>query len=231
MKTTVRISLLTFVVSAALAVPAALPRQAGAADDSSSYGSKIVDGAKGAGEATKDAATGAASTVKDSAKKAGGYVADTASEATTRVSGGKDALFVSKAAIGGLAEVKSAQLAKSKASSANVKSFAEQMVDDHGKANQKLEELAKKKGIEVPKELDHEHQAKLDELSKLSGNAFDKAYVAQQKADHAATLQLMEDEAKNGKDPDLKRFAAKTKTVVAEHQARIQKIDTKKGAS
>jgi len=223
MKTKLEMSLATIAVAGLLALPAV------AADDS--YTGKVVDSAKSAGEATKDAATGAASTVKDSAKKAGHYVADTASEAKTRVAGGKDALFVTKAAVGGLAEVKSAELAKSKASSSDVKSFAERMIDDHSKANQELEQIAQKKGIEVPKELDNTHQANLDKLSKLSGDEFDKAYVAQQKADHQATMKLLDDEAKNGKDPDIKSFAAKIKPVVAEHHAKIHKIGMKEGGS
>jgi len=105
----------TLAFAAAAALPAALPRQATAADDSS--GGSYTDKARSAGESAKDAATSAGSTVKDSAKSAAGYVADTAKDAGTRVTG-KDALFVRKAAIGGMAEVKSAELAKSKASSA-----------------------------------------------------------------------------------------------------------------
>jgi Domain of unknown function (DUF4142) len=50
-------------------------------------------------------------------------------------------------------------LAKQKASSAEVKSFAEQMIQDHTKANQELEQLAKQKGITVPAALDNEGQA------------------------------------------------------------------------
>jgi predicted outer membrane protein len=57
-------------------------------------------------------------------------------------------------------------LAKQKASSAEVKSFAEQMIQDHTKANQELEQLAKQKGITVPAALDNEGQAKIDKLSK-----------------------------------------------------------------
>jgi putative membrane protein len=72
--------------------------------------------------------------------------------------------------------------------------------------------------------LDNEHQRSIDELSSLSGDAFDRAYVKQQKEGHQQMLQLMDDEAKNGSDPELKDFAAKTKTVVAEHQQRVEEL-------
>lgn len=231
MRRTIERSLFTLAVAGLLAVPA-IPGAAVAADDST--GSSISDGAKSAGEtmkngaesagtAVKDGAVSAGSAVKNGAKNAAGYVSDTAKNATTRLSG-KDALFVRKAAIGGIAEVKSAELAKSKASSAAVKAFAERMISDHTKANEELGALAKEKDIRVPTELDNEHQAKLDKLAALSGDAFDKAYVKQQKTGHETMLRLLENEAKSGKDADLKSFAAKTKTVVEEHHAKAQKL-------
>src|SRR5262249_7235811 len=58
-----------------------------------------------------------------------------------------DREFVMKAAEGGKAEVELGQLAVSKASNADVKQFAQRMVDDHGKANQELMQLAQTKGI------------------------------------------------------------------------------------
>ncbi len=178
--------------------------------------SSMLDGAKGA-------ATDAGSAVKSSAESAAGTVADTAKNATARL-GGKDALFVRKAAIGGMAEVKSAELAKDKASSSDVKTFAEQMIKDHTAANQELESLAKDKNITVPTELDNKHQAKVDKLSNLSGSAFDREYVLQQRMGHAKMLDLLQDEAKNGKDPDIKAFAAKASDVVSEHKTDVEKL-------
>jgi putative membrane protein len=183
----------------------------------------MTDKARSAGESIKGSAKDTGAAVKDSATGAAGYVSDTAKNATSRLAG-KDSLFVRKAAIGGLAEVKSAELAKDKASSTEVKSFADVMIRDHSKANQELQELAKQKGITVPTALDHEHQGNLDKLTGLTGAAFDKEYVRQQQAGHEKMLQLMTDEAANGKDPDLKTFAAAAKTVVSEHRAHSKEL-------
>src|SRR3954449_12666765 len=48
---------------------------------------------------------------------------------------GADSTFLTKAAVGGMAEVKLGHLATQNASNADVKAFGQQMVDDHGKAN------------------------------------------------------------------------------------------------
>ena len=61
-----------------------------------------------------------------------------------------DHKFVMKAAEGGQAEVQLGQLALTKASSAEVKQFAQRMVDDHSKGNTELAQLAQTKGIVLP---------------------------------------------------------------------------------
>src|SRR4051794_378186 len=54
---------------------------------------------------------------------------------------GADHAFVTKAAHGGMAEVKLGTLATEKAENADVKAFGQQMVTDHGKANDELKQL------------------------------------------------------------------------------------------
>ena len=98
------------------------------------------------------------------------------------------------------------------------------MVKDHGKANAELMSIAKGKNMTLPAGLDAEHQAKSDSLSKLSGKDFDMAYVDAMLDGHKKTLALMQSEAANGKDADLKAFAAKTATVVQMHLTEITKI-------
>src|SRR6478736_8280587 len=60
-----------------------------------------------------------------------------------------DKMFVEKAAVGGMFEVKSSQVAQQMATDANVKNFAAHMVADHTKANQELMSLARTKGWQV----------------------------------------------------------------------------------
>ncbi len=135
-----------------------------------------------------------------------------------------DGDFATKAATGGMAEVATAQLALTKTSNAQIKDFARMMVADHGKANEELKAIAKMKNMSLPEATDEEHQKKMDELNMKTGNDFDKAYISAMVDDHKKTLQLMQDEAKDGKDTDLKAFAAKTAPVVQSHLDMINKI-------
>lgn len=136
-----------------------------------------------------------------------------------------DAKFATTAAAGGMAEVEFAKVALQKSTNAQVKEFANMMVTDHGKANTELMEIANAKNITLPTALDADHQKKLDDLSKKSGADFDKAYASEMVSGHKSTLKLMEDEAKDAKDAELKAFATKTAPVVQSHLVMINKIN------
>jgi len=135
-----------------------------------------------------------------------------------------DADFATKAAVGGMTEVTLGKIALEKSSNAKIKDFATMMVTDHGKANAELMALAKTKNITLPADVDADHQKKIDELKQKTGADFDKAYVDAMVDGHKKTLTLMQDEAKDGKDADLKAFAAKTAPIVQMHLDAINKI-------
>lgn len=135
-----------------------------------------------------------------------------------------DAEFATKAAVGGMAEVELGKLALTKATNAQLKEFAKMMVSDHGKANEELMLIAKKKNITLPAAVDEDHQKKMNELDKKSGKDFDKAYTEAMVDGHKKTLKLMQDEAKDGKDADIKAFASNTTPIVQTHLDMINKI-------
>src|SRR5439155_4111397 len=128
-----------------------------------------------------------------------------------------DQKFVTDAAKGGMAEVELGKLAQDKASSDQVKNFGKRMVDDHSKANDELQTLAKNKNITLPTNLDPKDKALRDRLSKLSGAAFDRAYMNAMLSDHQKDISEFKRESTAGKDPDVKAFASKTLPTLEEH--------------
>lgn len=128
-----------------------------------------------------------------------------------------DATFALKAAQGGLAEVKLGQLALEKASSPDVKSFAQKMVDDHSKANDQLKEAAGKDRMTLPNTMDAKDQSLYNELRDLSGPAFDKAYMKAMVKDHEEDIKEFHKEANKGANADIKSFASTTLPTLQEH--------------
>ena len=128
-----------------------------------------------------------------------------------------DATFALKAAQGGFAEVKLGQLALEKASSTDVKSFAQKMIDDHSKANNQLKEAAGKDRMTLPSTMDAKDQSLYNQLRDLSGPAFDKAYMKAMVKDHEEDVKEFQKEANKGANPDIKNFASTTLPTLQEH--------------
>jgi len=135
-----------------------------------------------------------------------------------------DQRFVEKAAGGGLGEVKLGQLAEQKGASPEVKQFGRRMVDDHTRANDQLKATLSAKGIPAPSKIDPDAQKAYDRLSKLSGPQFDRAYIDDMVKDHRKDVQLFEDQARNGKDPEIKQFAAQTLPTIQDHLQMVERM-------
>jgi len=99
-----------------------------------------------------------------------------------------DKKFAKDAAVEGLIAVELGKLASQKASRDDIKQFAQKIVDDYTKANDQLKEAAGKDNIQIPDSLDSKHQSRVDKLSKLSGECFDKAFVKEQVKDYEAEV-------------------------------------------
>ena len=116
-----------------------------------------------------------------------------------------------------LAEVKLGKFAEEHAANDAVKKFGERMVRDHSLMNKELHEITSKKGIKLEEGLDQKHQELMDELSKLKGSEFDRAYTKDMVSGHEKAIEQFEIEAKNGRDPDVKAWAEKWLPTLREH--------------
>lgn len=138
--------------------------------------------------------------------------------------------FVAHAAQDGVAEVALGKIAVERAQDADVKQFAQKMVDDHSKANQELTSLASSKGIETPAEPNAQQKADSDRLSKLSGAAFDKAYMQHMVGDHDKAVATFRTFSERGDDAELKQWAEKTLPTLQEHERLAKTTAAKVGA-
>jgi putative membrane protein len=148
---------------------------------------------------------------------------------TAATKGGAEATFVKNAAQGGMAEVELGKLATEKASSDDVKQFGQRMVDDHSKANDQLKQIASQKSIDVPSDLNAKDKATKDRLSKLSGPAFDRAYMKHMVADHTKDVAEFKKQANTGSDSDIKGFASSTLPTLEDHLKMAKDINAKVG--
>jgi putative membrane protein len=137
--------------------------------------------------------------------------------ATSATLSSSERKFIEEAARGGVAEVELGKLAAQKGSSAEIKQFGQRMVNDHSKANDKLQQLASRKGVTVPNEMDAASKREYDKLQKLSGAGFDQEYIKAMVQDHQKDVKDFQEEQKSAKDADLKTFVTTTLPTLEEH--------------
>lgn len=137
-----------------------------------------------------------------------------------------DTEFAVAIADGGMLEVQLAELALKNASSPDVKKFAEVMLTDHSKTNTELKDLAAKKNISIPGTLSDKCQMKYNDLAEKKGKSFDEAYSKAMVDAHKETIDKFKNEAENGNDPDLKKWAAEKIPTLEHHLSMAQDTET-----
>jgi len=117
-----------------------------------------------------------------------------------------------------MAEVDAGKMALEKSQNADVKKFAQHMVDDHTKALGEVQALATAKNVTLPDGAGPVAKTKATALKALSGNLFDKEYAKHAGVgDHENTVKLLQKIQKEGKDSDLKALAGKMLPTVEHH--------------
>ena len=139
--------------------------------------------------------------------------------------------FMVKAAQANMAEVELGKLAAEKGQSDEVKRYGQHMVDDHGKANKELQDLAQQEGATLPTYTDKAHQAAKARLEKLSGEAFDRAFATQMVKDHQLAVGLFRSQSRAGSDPEVKAWAAKMLPNLEEHLKQARTLNPPNRAS
>jgi len=142
---------------------------------------------------------------------------------------GMDKMFAMKATQVGIAEIKTSQLAVQKTHNMRVMAVAKRMIKEHTAANEELKTVAQDKRMTLPSDTDPKHKAALRKLSRLSGTAFDKAYMAGQEKDHAATIKLFQNEIATGQDKDVTAFASKNLPNIQDHTRMIFQVGSSLG--
>jgi len=137
--------------------------------------------------------------------------------------------FLANAARGGMLEVQLGNMAAQKASSNDVKQFGEQMATDHSQLGQKLQQLASNLGFSLPSDLKPEQQNLVSRLEKLTGKAFDSAYIKEMVSDHAKDVSEFERAVSQASNADIKQFASGALPTLRDHLKMAREIAGKLG--
>jgi putative membrane protein len=136
-----------------------------------------------------------------------------------------DGTFARQATVSDMYEIEAGRIAESKATNADVKSFASRMITDHTKSSDELKSILSKSHHTIaPPPLDMQHKTMLNRLRSAGPKDFDSLYAQQQVQAHQQAVTLFTTEQQNGSNADIKNFAAKTLPVIQEHLSMAQQL-------
>jgi putative membrane protein len=133
--------------------------------------------------------------------------------------------FVKKAANSNLYEVQIGDTATKKASSQQVREYAQLLVRDHSDALQKLKPAVGDLGIKLPDTLEKKYTEMISNLSKKDSTSFDKEYIKQMIKDHKNDISEFEKAEKKLPPGALKNWVSTTLPVLRQHLTKAQEIE------
>jgi putative membrane protein len=127
----------------------------------------------------------------------------------------QDRRFVEVAARAEASRIEAAEQALTKASDKRVRIFAERILEDHRPINEELTVLASDAGIALSSDAVSDPLPK--DLSSLSGNAFDHAWLDAEAKANQELIELFGQQADKGENQPLKTFAANHLASLRDH--------------
>lgn len=137
----------------------------------------------------------------------------------------KDATFMSDAANIDLAEIHVSRQAAERATNAEVKRFAQTMVDDHTKTAAEAQAMASKYGVTLPTAPNENDVKNWKGMLDKKGADFDKDYMDWAVKTHKDAVDKFEDVAEgNDYHPELRDWANKTLPALRHHHEEAQRV-------
>ena len=132
-------------------------------------------------------------------------------------------------------DIEAGKLAESKATNPDVKAYGKMMITDHTGVNKQATDLAKKLGVKpednpTAQSLKSGGTDNLANLKKLSGAAFDKAYIDHEVTYHQSVLDALDKTLiPSAQNAELKALLVKVRPAFAAHLEKAKQIQAALG--
>lgn len=136
-----------------------------------------------------------------------------------------DDKFVQDAVAGGKTEVRLGQMAGQKATSPAVRDFGTKMARDHSGLNDQLQRILTEQGITDAGGMEKTTRSS-GALDAVNGPDFDRAYMRDVVNDHQKDIAEFKKEAAEGRDPEIRDWAAQTLPAMEKHLRMAEQIES-----
>jgi putative membrane protein len=141
-----------------------------------------------------------------------------------------DSRLIRNFAADNMLEATLGKLAEQKAENPAVKQFGQRMDTDHNKIQNDWVDMATKNGLTAKYGMGQRHRAKLARLQKLSGKAFDKAYMTQAIQDHKDDIDYFQREGQAAHSSQVRDLVASTLPTLQDHFKQAKEVGAQVGA-
>jgi predicted outer membrane protein len=115
------------------------------------------------------------------------------------------------------AEIRICEMALKKSQNADIQAFAQAMIDEHGRMEHEMKQLAQKKQLNVPREIRPEQKMTVDELNSLEGHNFEQRWIQYNIDAHERDVKVFRHYAGEEHDPDIKAMAERSGHILSQH--------------
>lgn len=110
---------------------------------------------------------------------------------------------------------------------AEVKQYAQHMQQDHTQANQKLQQIADSKNLDMSSTANMSSMASAPKLMVQDGQSFSTSYIDQQVTAHQEAIDFFQRGADTLQDQELKQYATEMLPTLKEHLQMAQELQKK----
>jgi putative membrane protein len=135
-----------------------------------------------------------------------------------------DQAFLRKTMEDNMAQEQMGQLAAQKSPSDDVKQFGQKMAEIHEQLTNQLMPVAKKLGVDEPKQPSKRDRQQIEKMQGLSGPDFDSAFIRAMLKDQQDDLKVFKTEADGAQDPTVQQAAKMDEPVLNQHLQILEKI-------
>ena len=155
------------------------------------------------------------------------FAQDSSVPAPTGDTSAQDKKFLIDASEGGLFEMTASKVALKKSKNADIRAFAQQMLDDHSKLANDLMPFDQTMMVTPAMKLKPAHAQEVSRLNSMGGEKFNTEYVKAMDAAHHKDRGEFRNERDTTTNADLKATVANGYEVIKDHTDKIDAIATK----
>ena len=116
------------------------------------------------------------------------------------------------------------ELAAQKSQSDDVKQFGQRMAQIHQQLTNQMMPVAKKLGVDEPKNPSRKDKQEIEKMQALSGPEFDAVFIKAMLRDQQNDLKGFKDAAQGAQDPNVQQLAKMDEPVLSQHLQVLQQL-------